>query len=218
MNQKSFSKIPKAKITPTLVVIFVLVLVALIYVAASGWKRLRGASDDPRYLSPSSNSASQSASQSICGTELAAQFAAHQLTQLQFGDTANNAPISSPITVEVVNTPASITQGLSGRDEIGATGMLFIFNHAQKPSFWMREMKFDLDLIWISHNQVVEITPDVPAPQPNTPLTALPLYQPQQEVELVLEVPAGKAAEMGVQPGDQVKFLDLSQEIEWEEC
>lgn len=110
------------------------------------------------------------------------------------------------LTVEVVNTTASITQGLSGRAEIGSDGMLFVFTEKRIPQFWMKEMNFDLDLVWISGGQVISITPNVPHPAPATPLPELPHYLPPGAVDLVLEIPAGKAAGWSLRPGDAVSF------------
>lgn len=92
--------------------------------------------------------------------------------------------------VEVVNTSASITQGLSGRSELGADGMLFVFPEARQTTFWMKEMTFDLDLVWIFNDLVFEITQDVPHPEPNTSLNFLPRYSPRSKVEMVLELDA----------------------------
>lgn len=106
--------------------------------------------------------------------------------------------------VEVVNTAASITQGLSGRSEIGADGMLFVFSQPMMPRFWMKEMQFPLDLIWINQGKIVDITENVPAPEPGTKLDDLPTYAPAAPVDWVLEVPAGIAAQYELQVGDPV--------------
>lgn len=119
------------------------------------------------------------------------------LVTAQLGD-------SQKLQLEVVNTPQSITQGLSGRDEIGADGMLFVFDRAQTPRFWMKEMKFDLDMIWIKEMKVVEITKNVPAPDLSVPLNQLPTYGPNQPVEMVLEVEAGKVGQWGIEVGDEL--------------
>jgi uncharacterized membrane protein (UPF0127 family) len=108
--------------------------------------------------------------------------------------------------IEVVSTPASVAQGLSGRETLGSEGMLFIFPQADRYSFWMKEMRFDLDLIWLREHRVVEVTPQVPHPAPQTPLVELPRYIPRETVDMVLEVEAGKAAEWGVEVGD---FLEM---------
>lgn len=94
--------------------------------------------------------------------------------------------------VEVVNTPASITQGLSGRQTIGADGMLFVLPAKTQATFWMKDMLFDLDLLWIANDGVVEITNNATKPPTNTALNDLPRYQPKLPVEMVLEIEAGK--------------------------
>lgn len=93
--------------------------------------------------------------------------------------------------VEVVNSAASIQQGLSGRTEVGADGMLFSFPSPAQQTFWMKDMLFDLDLLWISNCQIVEVTPSVPKPAPGISTTELPTYTSNQAVDMVLEVPAG---------------------------
>ena len=122
-----------------------------------------------------------------------------QVVRLQAGD--------QTIQVEVVTEPASIELGLSGRSEIGQQGMLFIFQRQLVPSFWMKEMQFDLDLVWIDGSQVIGITDRVPAPSPETPLDQLPLYRPPAPVSAVLEVPAGDAARFGLQVGTELFVL-----------
>lgn len=111
---------------------------------------------------------------------------------------------STQLTVEVVNTSASITQGLSGRSEIGSDGMLFVFDSSQHAVFWMKEMLFDLDLVWIHQGRIVGISPQVPKPVSGTPEHDLPLYRSEGLIDQVLELPAGKVEEAGIRPGDYV--------------
>ncbi len=112
---------------------------------------------------------------------------------------------SQVLTVEVVNTSASIAQGLSGRSEIGADGMLFVFAQPMMPRFWMKEMKFDLDLLWIQNGVIIDITENVPAPDPTQALSELPTFSAQEPVNWVLEVPAGTAKRFELAVGDQVQ-------------
>lgn len=95
-----------------------------------------------------------------------------------------------PLTVEVVKTPATIQQGLSGRDTMATDGMLFIMPTIDLHGFWMKDMKFDIDLVWIKDCQVIGVTAGLPAPAPGTPIEALPTYQPPGLVDMVLEVPS----------------------------
>ncbi|MCA9369608.1 MAG: DUF192 domain-containing protein [Pseudomonadales bacterium] len=108
------------------------------------------------------------------------------------------------LTVEVVNTPESMTQGLSGRSQIGADGMLFIFPQPKHATFWMKEMQFPLDMIWIHKGRVTGVTEDVPYPLPETPLDQLPTYSSPGLADMVLELPAGMAEEYGVEVGSVV--------------
>lgn len=127
----------------------------------------------------------------------------HQIISASIGE-------SPDLMLEVVNTPQSITQGLSGRDEIGADGMLFIFDQPRRPSFWMKEMKFNLDLIWIRDMKIIEITENVLAPDENTPLNQVPTYSPQQPVDMVLEVAVGRVKDWGIEVGDELDIPNTS--------
>lgn len=113
---------------------------------------------------------------------------------------------SQTILVEVADTDASRSQGLSGRAElIGGRGMLFDFTNTNitRPGFWMKDMNFDLDLVWINNGKVIGITPNVPAP---TDSASLPTYSPPADITQVLEVPSGWCERVNVKIGDEVKI------------
>ena len=60
------------------------------------------------------------------------------------------------IDAEQARTQEDRAQGLSGRESLAAdAGMLFVFEAERRPGFWMREMQFPLDFIWISAEGVV---------------------------------------------------------------
>ncbi len=109
--------------------------------------------------------------------------------------------------IEVADTPAKQQQGLSDRDELGADGMLFSFPVPAQTSFWMVDMKFDLDFIWIKDGKVFEITPNVPHPSVGVPTNDLPTYRASSPVDAMLEVNAGFAQAKGIQVGDVVKLI-----------
>lgn len=108
------------------------------------------------------------------------------------------------LVVEVVKSVESISQGLSGRTEIGSDGMLFVFDQAIRPQFWMKEMEFDLDLVWLREGKIVAITAQVPAPSPGTSLADLPHYSTGQVVDMVLEIEAGRAGDWQLEVGDEI--------------
>lgn len=111
--------------------------------------------------------------------------------------------------VEVVTTSPSISQGLSGREEIGADAMLFAFPNKSVRTFWMPNMKFDLDMVWLDDGTVVGVTSNVAAPDPSVPLSELQRYSSGAEINQVLEVPSGRAESMGLGLQETVSFSGL---------
>lgn len=108
--------------------------------------------------------------------------------------------------VEVAAVPGQMQQGLSGRTAMTDNqGMLFDFgDQTTNPAFWMKDMKFNLDFIWIKNNRIIFITENVQAPQSS--LENLPLYYPPQPINQVLEVNAGWAEKNGIIVGDDVSL------------
>lgn len=122
------------------------------------------------------------------------------LSELQIGEKTYN--------VELAKTQEEQQHGLSGRDQIGSDGLLFIFPQARKVGFWMVDMKFDLDFVWIEGGVVTEITPNVPKPKEGQSQDELPRYYPQSPASMMLEVPAGFAQREGIKVGDVVKLTE----------
>jgi len=95
--------------------------------------------------------------------------------------------LNTLIKVNLATTKSEQEQGLSERKSINDDeGMLFIF---QKPSvnyFWMKDMKFPIDIIWIGDNsEIIYIKKNV---NPDTYPTT---FGPNEESRYVLEVNAG---------------------------
>ena len=108
-------------------------------------------------------------------------------------------------TYDLAITPQEHERGLSGRDPLPENhGMLFVFEHKEQFAFWMKEMKFSLDMIWIDDNKIVDISKNVPIP---TAGQRLPIYSPKQVVNRVFEVNAGTADRLGLKEGDSVTYL-----------
>ncbi|MDP2432653.1 MAG: DUF192 domain-containing protein [Pseudomonadota bacterium] len=58
--------------------------------------------------------------------------------------------------MEVAATPASRERGLSGHERLAPdSGMWFVLPEAGTTGFWMRGMRFPIDLIWVGQNQRV---------------------------------------------------------------
>ncbi len=110
------------------------------------------------------------------------------------------------ILVEVVNNDVNRQQGLSYRKNLlDKNGMLFDFTNTntRTPSFWMKDMNFDIDIIWINKDKIIGITSNVPAPKNNSPL---PTYSPPSEITHVLEVNSGWSDRNNIKIGDQIKI------------
>jgi uncharacterized membrane protein (UPF0127 family) len=108
--------------------------------------------------------------------------------------------------VEIAVTPSQMQDGLSNRVSMDENqGMLFDFgSRPSEPAFWMKDMKFNLDFIWIAGGKVVGITPNVNLP--NSPSVPLPDYSPPQPINQVLEVNAGWAKKNNIVVGDNIIF------------
>ena len=101
------------------------------------------------------------------------------------------------IEVEIVDTPRARTKGLSGRKTLpDGTGMLFVFDQGGEYGFWMKEMNFAIDIVWIDEGlEVVGITERL------TPETFPEIFYPPRKVMYVLELPAGTSRNIGIDKG-----------------
>lgn len=107
------------------------------------------------------------------------------------------------INVEIADTVEKRSKGLSGRKSMPENqGMLFIFNTSDYHSFWMKDMNFGLDFIWIGGDEVVEIAENV-RPEDYQPPKSL---VSKNKVDKVLEVNAGTAEYLDIKEGDKVEF------------
>jgi uncharacterized membrane protein (UPF0127 family) len=112
---------------------------------------------------------------------------------------------STTIDVEMATTMAEQACGLSGRTGLGdGQGMLFPFGSGSTQNFWMKDMKFALDMVWISQGKVAGFTENIPPPASGTQLWQLKIYSSPPNVDTVLEVPSGTVARDNIQVGDSV--------------
>ena len=104
-------------------------------------------------------------------------------------------------TVEVARTPEEQALGLMNRASLAPDrGMIFPLEPARQASFWMKNTLIPLDMIFVrSDGSIANI-------EANTvPLSLEPVYS-DGEVGAVLELAGGRAAELGIKPGDKVKW------------
>jgi uncharacterized membrane protein (UPF0127 family) len=81
--------------------------------------------------------------------------------------------------------------------------MLFLFERPQVQSFWMKDMLFPIDIVWIRDGRIVGITPNLPVPKNPRDL---PQYASPVPCDVVLEVRAGAAKRWGLLLGESVKI------------
>ncbi|OGE83271.1 MAG: hypothetical protein A3B10_01315 [Candidatus Doudnabacteria bacterium RIFCSPLOWO2_01_FULL_44_21] len=111
------------------------------------------------------------------------------------------------IKVELADSVAEQVAGLSGRTGLSDDqGMWFVFDQSDRYIFWMKGMKFPIDIVWVKANKIVEIDQNID-PQIGAADTDLRLYQPVEPVDRVLELPAGWSGRHGLKIGDSVEFF-----------
>lgn len=106
------------------------------------------------------------------------------------------------INVTLADTPASREQGLSGTKGLASDeGMLFIFPRDGKYSFWMKDMLYAIDIVWISSDgKVVYIVPNAsPESYPAT-------FTSKMLARYVLELRANFVKTNNVKIGDIVRL------------
>lgn len=106
--------------------------------------------------------------------------------------------------VDVVASPSAREIGLSQTDFLPQDhGMLFLHDKADYYQFWMKGMKFPLDIIFIQGSTIVTIARNVPlATGDGDP----PRYAPTKPADKVLEINAGLSAKYGINEGDAVQI------------
>lgn len=96
----------------------------------------------------------------------------------------------SVIRVELATSSAARALGLGGREGLAPdTGMLFVFPRDGMPAFWMKDMRFSIDMLWLdAAGKIVTIREGI------SPATYPASFAPTGLSRYVLELPAGYAA------------------------
>ncbi len=127
-----------------------------------------------------------------------------EIKTVKIGDTS--------VRVKVAQTDTERQKGLSGRSSLEKNeGMLFVINNKATPTFWMKDMKFAIDIIWIlsssgdvKNGKIIQIDKNALAPPPGTSDNKLKLYSPKSAVDYVLEVNSGYSDLNNIKVGDTV--------------
>ena len=104
------------------------------------------------------------------------------------------------VKLDVVRTQKEQTRGLSGRKFLEEdAGMLFVYERERIPGFWMPDMNFSIDIIWIDKNKKIVGIEEHVAPE-----TYPEIFRPSSPVLYVLEVNAGWSKDHNITLNDEI--------------
>ncbi|MBU0732395.1 DUF192 domain-containing protein [Patescibacteria group bacterium] len=108
------------------------------------------------------------------------------------------------VEAEIAKTMLERAAGLSHRESLATDeAMLFIFDKPDYYQFWMKDMKFPIDIIFINEDKIVDIKKSVP---PALDDGNIEHYPPVNPAIYVLETPAGISEEYGFEVGTPVEM------------
>ena len=103
--------------------------------------------------------------------------------------------------VDVAITSAEKELGLGNRKSMKPdNGMLFVYDHSEQYRYWMKNMQFPIDILWIADNTIADITKNIPVLTPDPYKT----YSPAVGVNKVLELNAGTVDRLNIKTGDTI--------------
>lgn len=109
------------------------------------------------------------------------------------------------IEVEIADTQEKMILGLSHREKLKDNeGMLFIYRDRDRRTFWMKDMKFDLDILWIAGDKIVRISRNARAENSHP----LRVYDSDVPVNMVLEINAGLSDQWGIKEGQHIRISE----------
>jgi len=109
------------------------------------------------------------------------------------------------VDIEIVDTEEERTQGLMYREDLGAfSGMLFVLKEEANNSFWMKNTKIPLDLIFLNKKKV--IIDIIQNAQPCIKGHICPSLRPQFEYMYCLEVNSGFVDRNRIEVGGSVEW------------
>jgi uncharacterized membrane protein (UPF0127 family) len=105
------------------------------------------------------------------------------------------------VSIEIADTPEKQRKGLGERDALDWDhGMYFEYSQSGFYAFWMKGMRFSIDILWLRDGRIVGIEANVPFEKGGNG----PTVRPRELTDAVLEVPAGYSSAAGWMIGDRV--------------
>jgi uncharacterized membrane protein (UPF0127 family) len=106
------------------------------------------------------------------------------------------------VKVELARTEAERQRGLMFRQKLdGGTGMLFLFEHMSRLSFWMKNTYIPLDMLFFDDKKKL-----LYIEENAEPLTTN-ARGPDFDTQYVLEVPGGWCKSQGIEVGADAEFI-----------
>ena len=129
------------------------------------------------------------------------KFTAAQNVQYNDGDILTAKINSIELQLIVSKSDTAKAKGLGGRLLIPKDGMIFFFDKPQELIFWMRDMYFPIDIVWIRNKKIIGFAQNI-HPEPATPLSDLKRYRSQSLADTVIELKAGEVKRLNLKIGD----------------
>ena len=107
----------------------------------------------------------------------------------------------TPFRIELAVTLAARTQGLMHRTVEPDEGMLFIFPHDRIRQFWMKNCIVGLDMLFLERDGTIINIETLPPPKPGEEPA---IGRSTRPARYVLELPAGRAKELGLEPDRRI--------------
>jgi uncharacterized protein len=110
------------------------------------------------------------------------------------------------LSAEIPVTGELMSKGLSVKNQLRENeSMLFVFEEPLRHTFWMKDMKFPIDIIWLDSNgKIVHIEENL---MPCPLVLICPSYAPNTDSQYVLETIAGFAQRHNISLGTKIELL-----------